>query len=178
MYSSWVTYFFHTKFSLSPSSLGNIFSVAAILLAGSALIAASLAKRIGLIPTMVFTHLPSSIALALLPFSPSLSIAIFLLLFRFSLASMDIAPKAAFLSAVILPSERTAVMGFVNMVRTGSQSLGPVIAGSMSQMGRGWVPFVMAGTMKAVYDLGLLGTFYSYTGREEQQKKVEEEDDT
>lgn len=175
--SSWVTYFFFTKFHLSTSSLGNIFSIAAILSAASALVAASLSKRIGLIRTMVFTHLPSAIALGLLPFAPTLSIAIFLLLFRFSLASMDIAPKAAFLSAVILPSERTAVMGFVNMVRTGSQSLGPVITGSMSQLGKGWAPFVAAGAMKAVYDLSLLGTFYRYKNREDAQSKLEDEDD-
>lgn len=90
---------------------------------------------------------------------------------------MDIAPKAAFLSAVVLPSERTAVMGFINMVRTGSQSLGPVITGNLSQLGRGWVPFVAAGVMKSVYDLGLLGTFYGYRGREEAQKKRDEEDE-
>ena len=72
---------------------------------------------------------------------------------------MDIAPKAAFLSVVVMPEERTAVMGFISVVRTFSQSCGPVITGVLSQSGKFWVTFVVAGSLKASYDLGLLTGF-------------------
>ncbi len=72
---------------------------------------------------------------------------------------MDIAPKAAFLSVVVMPGERTAVMGFISVVRTFSQSCGPVITGLLAQFGRFWVTFVVAGILKALYDLGLLTGF-------------------
>ena len=72
---------------------------------------------------------------------------------------MDIAPKAAFLSVVVQPGERTAVMGFISVVRTASQSCGPVITGVLAQSGRFWVTFVVAGSLKATYDLGLLTGF-------------------
>ncbi|KAH8819882.1 major facilitator superfamily domain-containing protein [Xylogone sp. PMI_703] len=160
--ASWVTYFFHTKFSVTPSGLGTIFSIGAVLSAISAIPGASLAKRIGLVPTMVFTHLPSAIALALIPLFPSLSLSIFFLLLRFALGSVDIAPKAAFLSVVFQPSERTGILGLINVVRTGSQSLGPLITGAMSLSGKGWLPFVLAGGLKVAYDMALFIMYSEY----------------
>jgi predicted MFS family arabinose efflux permease len=154
-----VTYFFNLKFKLHEGDLGTLFFVAGILSSLSSLVAVSLSRRIGLINTMVFTHLPSAIALCLIPMPPSLAGAIFFLLLRSSLASMDIAPKAAFLSVVVQPGERTAVMGFISVVRTASQSCGPVITGVLAQSGRFWVTFVVAGSLKATYDLGLLTGF-------------------
>ncbi|KAH7381028.1 major facilitator superfamily domain-containing protein [Cadophora sp. MPI-SDFR-AT-0126] len=103
---------------LEEGSLGTIFSVMAFLSATSSLVATSLSKRIGLIRTMVFTHLPSTTFLMLIPVPPSLAGALVFLILRSSLASMDIAPKAAFLSMVVLPEERTAVMGLISVVRT------------------------------------------------------------
>ncbi|KAH7323548.1 MFS transporter [Rhexocercosporidium sp. MPI-PUGE-AT-0058] len=160
--ASWVTYFFYGKFSLEEGSLGTIFSVMAFLSAISSLVAASLSKRIGLIRTMVFTHLPSAIFLMLIPVPSSLAGALVFLVLRSSLASMDIAPKAAFLSMVVLPGERTAVMGLISVVRTFSQSGGPVITGVLAQSGKFWVTFLVAGLLKAGYDLGLLAGFQSY----------------
>ncbi|KUJ20761.1 MFS transporter [Mollisia scopiformis] len=157
--ASWVTYFFYNKFSLPTGSLGTIFSIMAILSAISSVVAASLSKRIGLVNTMVFTHLPSAIALALIPIPSSLTGAIIFLVIRSSLASMDIAPKAAFLSMVVQPGERTAVMGFVSVVRTFSQSCGPYITGLLAQSGSFWVTFILAGSLKAAYDMGLLIAF-------------------
>lgn len=157
--TSWVTYFFYNKFNLPTGSLGTIFSIMAILSAISSVVAASLSKRIGLINTMVFTHLPSAIALALIPIPSSLTGAITFLIIRSSLASMDIAPKAAFLSMVVQPEERTAVMGFISVVRTFSQSCGPFITGLLAQSGHFWVTFIVAGSLKAAYDLGLLAAF-------------------
>jgi MFS family permease len=108
---------------------------------------------------MVFTHLPSAIILALIPAPSSLGLTVFFLAARSSIASMDQAPRSTFLSAIMLPHERTAVMGIVNVVKTFSQSGGPVITGVLSNRGKFWVAFVVAGALKASYDLGLLTVF-------------------
>jgi sugar phosphate permease len=108
---------------------------------------------------MVFTHLPSAIFLSLMPLPTSLWLTITLLVSRASLSAMDQAPRSAFLSAVVLPDERTAVMGIVNTVKTMSQSSGPLLTGSLAESGRFWIAFVFAGAMKATYDVGLLTLF-------------------
>ncbi|RMZ80506.1 hypothetical protein DV737_g2961, partial [Chaetothyriales sp. CBS 132003] len=115
---SWMTYFFSKKFRLGEGKLGSIFFVTNILSSMSGLVAASLAKRLGLIKTMVFTHMPASVALALIPVPDNAGIAIALLAFRSSTSSMDQAPRQAFLAAAVLPNERTTVMGIVNVVKT------------------------------------------------------------
>lgn len=135
-----------TFFDRFISTVGNIWS-------------ASLAKRVGLIPAMVATHLPSSIFLALLPAPPQLSFTICLLVARAVLNSMDQAPRAAFLSIVVLPQERTAVMGVVNILKTLSQSAGPWATGLLAGHGHFWVAFVAAGSLKGTYDLLLLALF-------------------
>lgn len=92
---------------------------------------------------------------------------------------MDIAPKAAFLSAVVLPTERTAVMGFVAVVRTFSQACGPLVTGVLAQAGKFWVTFVVAGLLKAVYDIGLLALFKGHKTHDdaiEGRRKVEDEE--
>jgi sugar phosphate permease len=111
--------------------------------------------------TVVFTHLPSAIFLALLPAPSSLFITVALLVARSALASMDQAPRSAFLSAVVLPEERTAVMGIVNTVKTLSQSSGPLITGVLAADGRFWIAFVVAGSLKASYDVAMLSMFAS-----------------
>src|SRR5271168_4457046 len=97
---------------------------------------------------MVFTHLPSAVFHLLFPFPSSLSWAIFLLIARYTLATMDQAPRSAFLSAVVLPEERTAVMGVVNVAKTLSQSVGPLATGILAGEGRFWVAFIVAGSLK------------------------------
>lgn len=128
------------------STLGNIFS-------------ASLSRRLGLIPSMVLTHLPSSLFLAFLPLAPTLPLTILFLVLRSAMSSMDQAPRSAFLSSVVLPHERTAVMGTVNVLKTLSQSAGPSVTGVLAGEGRFWVAFVVAGGLKAGYDGLLLGMF-------------------
>jgi sugar phosphate permease len=128
------------------STLGNVF-------------ASSIAKRLGLIQAMVFTHLPSSIFLALLPVPSGLGLTICLLVGRSVLNSMDQAPRSAFLSIVVLPEERTAVMGVVNILKTLSQSSGPSLTGVLAGNNNFWVAFVAAGSLKATYDLLLLAFF-------------------
>ncbi|MCJ1307641.1 hypothetical protein MMC25_001288 [Agyrium rufum] len=165
--SSWITYYFVQKFALPESSLGTLFFSTNIVSSASNLLASSLAKRIGLIQTMVFTHLPSSIMLALVPAPNVVWLAMTILILRSSTSSMDQAPRQAFLAAAVLPSERTAVMGVVNVVKTLAQSLGPVVTGYAASVDHFWVVFVLAGVMKSGYDLTMLKMFLGFKGREE-----------
>ncbi|KAI4140085.1 MAG: hypothetical protein L6R39_005961, partial [Caloplaca ligustica] len=112
--ASWVTYFFTTKFSLPEGTLGTLFFTTSIIAALSNLVASSISKRIGLVKTMVFTHLPSAIFLALIPLPSNVRVAMTFLVLRSCTQNMDQAPRQAFLAAAVLPSERTAVMGIVN----------------------------------------------------------------
>ena len=165
--ASWLTYFFNQKFHLSEGKLGSVFFIASICSAISNLFAASLAKRLGLIKTMVFTHVPASIALSLIPIPENAGIAIALLAFRASTNSMDQAPRQAFLAAAVLPGERTAVMGVVNVVKTMSQSIGPVLTGLLASRSLFWVAFVVAGALKLLYDFLILAMFLGYKTVEE-----------
>ncbi|KAL8688717.1 MAG: hypothetical protein Q9218_005440, partial [Villophora microphyllina] len=114
--ATWITYFFTTKFSLPASTVGTLFSTTSIIAALSNLVASSISKRIGLLKTMVFTHLPSAIFLALIPVPGNAFVAMTFLALRACTQNMDQAPRQAFLAAAVLPGERTAVMGVVNIV--------------------------------------------------------------
>lgn len=176
--ASWVIYFFHSKFGLEEDKLGSLFFVTNIISSASNLVASSLARRIGLVKTMVFTHAPASIALALLPVPGNVGIAIALLVFRSSTNSMDQAPRQAFLAAAVLPAERTSVMGIINVIKTMSQSVGPVITGRLAGSGKFWLAFVVAGVLKLVYDVLLLGMFLGYrTVEDKAQVTVVEEEE-
>ncbi|KAI9844838.1 MAG: hypothetical protein M1837_005256 [Sclerophora amabilis] len=176
--SSWITSFFNRKFSLAEGKLGTIFFATNIVSAASNLVASSMAKRIGLIKTMVFTHLPSAICLTLIPLPSVLGLAITLLILRSSTQSMDQAPRQAFLAAAVLPSERTAVMGVVNVVKTLSQSAGPVVTGWLAGSGKFWIVFVVAGAMKATYDLSMLKLFLGYKTQESRLLERQEREST
>jgi MFS family permease len=132
---------------------------------------------------MVFTHLPSAIFLALIPIPNSLHFSMLFLILRSCTQSMDVAPRSAFLAAVVLPHERTAVMGLINIVKTSAQSLGPLITGVLAGRNLFWVAFVAAGTLKATYDLGMLAVFAGHKTHEDieadrvdEQTLVEDED--
>jgi len=164
---SWITFFFKDKFSLGEGKLGTIFFVTSAISAVSILVASSIARRFGNIKTMVFTHLPSGIFLALMPIPTSLPLAATFLILRSCTISMDSAPRTAFLAAVVLPHERTAVMGLLNVVRTSAQCIGPLISGVLAGKNAiGWA-FVAAGCLKATYDLGMLAVFAGHKMREE-----------
>lgn len=165
--ASWMTYFFTTKFSLPEGTLGTLFFTTSIIAALSNLVASSISKRIGPLKTMVFTHLPSALFLALIPVPSNLGLAMTFLVLRSCTQSMDQAPRQAFLAAAVLPSERTAVMGIVNVVRTLSQSGGPVMTGWLAGMNKFWVAFLIAGALKAGYDLAMLKMFLGFRSREE-----------
>ncbi len=123
---SLVAYWFHVKFSVPPGLLGSIFFAANLLAGLSALSAAWVAKRIGLINTMVFTHLPSNILLLLVPFMPSLSLVSAILLLRFSISQMDVPTRQSYTMAVVEPDERSAASGITGVARTIGASLAPV----------------------------------------------------
>lgn len=156
---SLITYFLAEKFGSAPSSLGTIMAVASLMSSIGNIAASSVSKRIGFIYTMVFTHLPSAILLVMMPAPHSLALTVVFIVMRATLASMDQAPRSAFLSAVVLPAERTAVMGTLNTVKTAAQSAGPLFTGVLAQHKHFGSAFVVAGLLKAGYDLGLLHWF-------------------
>ena len=170
---SWMTYFFNRKFKVPEGQLGTLFFVTNIISAISNLVASSLAKRIGLIKTMVFTHLPSSILLALIPLPSHVWLAMIFLILRSCLQNMDQAPKQAFLAAAVLPNERTAVSGVLNVVKTLSQSGGPLATGWLAGLGKFWIAFLIGGAMKASYDLAMLKMFLGYKSREDEARDSE-----
>ncbi|CAO2656940.1 Nn.00g057430.m01.CDS01 [Neocucurbitaria sp. VM-36] len=177
---SLMNYYVDQKFHLSKATLGDITSASQFLCAVSAVFAGPLAKRIGLINTMVFTHLPSSIASAFIPLPSSVGPTVGLLLFRAALNSMDQAPRAAFIAAVVSPEERTGVMGITSMLRTLAMSVGPSITGLLSGNGSFWVAFVAASICRVTYDLGLWVLFVNVkvdkdAGREDDADSVDDD---
>ncbi|MCJ1387587.1 hypothetical protein MMC18_000430 [Xylographa bjoerkii] len=165
---SWISYFFTNKFDLAPGVLGSLFFVTSVISAFSNLVASALSKRIGLVKAMVFTNLPAAIMLTLIPLPYSPMLAMFFLILRSCTNSMDNAPRSAFLAAVVLPSERTLTMGIVNIVKTSSQSIGPVITGFLAEAHIFWIAFLVAGGLKVLYDLGILAAFVNHKTREEE----------
>jgi MFS family permease len=108
---------------------------------------------------MVFTHLPSSIFLAMIPLPNQVEWSLFFLILRSCTQSMDTPPRSAFLAMMVLPEERTSVMGTINVIRTSSQTMGPLITGILADNNLLWVSFVIAGGLKSCYDIGLLAVF-------------------
>jgi MFS family permease len=156
---SLIAFYFHLRWGAGPEVLGPVFLGVGLLQAGSFLIAARVAERIGLINTMVFTHLPSNILLMLIPLAPSLPWAIGLLLARFSLSQMDVPTRQSYTMAVVEPDERIAAAGVTQIVRNVTQAVTPIVSGAAMQVVGLGVPFYLAGAMKSVYDLLLLGMF-------------------
>jgi MFS family permease len=155
-----VAYWFHRKFGASPGMLGSIFFVANLLAGLSALYAVRLAGRIGLIRTMVVTHIPSNVLLILVPLMPTLPWAVAVLLLRFSISQMDVPTRQAYTMAVVDPDERSAAAGVTGIARTTGASLSPVLAGQLLALPvLGGVPFFLAGGLKIVYDLLLWRSF-------------------
>ena len=152
-----VAFWFHMKFGISAAAIGAIFFGGNLLAGISALAAAAIARRIGLLNTMVFTHLPSNVLLLLVPFMPTLPLAIAVLLARFSISQMDVPTRQSYVMAAVDPSERTAAAGITGVARTTGAALAPVLAMPViASATHQWVPFVAAGLMKIAYDLLLL----------------------
>jgi len=165
---SLLAYWFYVRFNVQPAVLGSIFFGANILAGLSALSAAWVASKIGLIRTMVFTHIPSNILLILVPLMPNLPLAIALLLMRFSISQMDVPTRQSYTMAVVAPDERSAAAGITGIARTTGASLSPVLTGPLlANAGLISVPFFLSGGLKIFYDLLLYRSFKSIKPPEE-----------
>lgn len=157
---SMIAYWFHVKFGADTGILGSIFFGANILAGISSLLAVKIAEKIGLINTMVFTHIPSNILLILVPLMPTLPVAIGLLLLRFSISQMDVPTRQSYTMAVVDPDERSAASGVTAIARSVGASLSPALTGvffgipALLSM-----PFFLSGGLKIVYDLLLWREF-------------------
>jgi MFS family permease len=162
-----VAYWFYVTFSLDPAMLGVMFFAANLLAAASALAAAGLARRFGLINTMVFTHLPSNVLLILIPLMPTAAWAVGLLLLRFCISQMDVPTRQSYTMAVVHPDERSAASGITTVARSIGAALSPTLAGYMLADPRlVSFPFFVAGGVKIVYDLWLYRAFVKHQPRE------------
>ena len=136
---SLTNYYVEQKFNPSKSTLGDVTSVAFLLGAVSTVFAGPLARKIGLINTMVFTHIPSSAAVLIFPLPPNLVLTVILFFVRAGLNNMDQAPRSAFIAAVVRPDERTAAMGITAIVRTLAAMSGPTLTGIFAGNNRFWI---------------------------------------
>ena len=165
---SLIAYWFHVKFGVDSGVLGSIFFGANILAGISALVAVPLAKRFGLINTMVFTHIPSNLLLMLVPLMPNLPLAIGVLLARFSISQMDVPTRQSYTMAVVSPDERSAAAGVTGIARSIGASLSPALTGIfMASTALFSVPFFLCGGLKIVYDLALYRSFSTMKAPEE-----------
>jgi MFS family permease len=165
---SFAAYWFYLRFGVQPAALGVIFFWANVFAGISALFASRLAARIGLVRTMVVTHLPSNILLILVPLMPNLSLAVLVLLLRFSISQMDVPTRQSYTMAVVPAEERSAAGGFTGVARTTGAAISPLFVGFMFAR-TSWinVPFFLAGTLKILYDLLLYKEFVSIPPAEE-----------
>jgi MFS family permease len=163
-----LAYWFYVRFNAEPALLGSIFFGANVLAGISALTAARIASKIGLIRTMVFTHIPSNILLILVPFMPNLPLAIAVLLVRFSISQMDVPTRQSYTMAVVDPDERSAAAGITGIARTTGSSLSPILAGPLlANTALMSMPFILSGGLKIIYDLLLYRSFRAIKPPEE-----------
>jgi predicted MFS family arabinose efflux permease len=158
---------FNDVYGTPPATLGSIVFVCNILAGVSALFAAKLASYIGLVMTMVVTHLPSNVLIALVPVMPTELLAIIVLCARFSISQMDVPTRNAYVQSVVDPDERSGAAGVTNVVRSLGASAGPWLAGMLfaNRNYRNY-PFFIAGGLKIIYDLLLLWSFNGVVGDE------------
>jgi MFS family permease len=155
---AFVVFWCGREFGAAADVMGLVFFAAGLLQAASSVAAGWLGARIGLLNTMVFTHLPSNLLLALVAFAPTLEVAIVLVLARSALSQMDVPARQAYLAALVDPAERTAAAGYTNAARHVVRPAGPALATVSMGMAAG-VPFLVAGGLKVVYDVALYVTF-------------------
>ena len=157
---SFAAYWFYLRFGVDPQTLGILFFGANVLAGISALLASRLANRIGLVNTMVATHLPSNVLLILIPLMPTLPLAALMLLVRFSISQMDVPTRQSYVMAVVDPHERSAASGITGVARTTGAALSPFFAGLLfAHPSTISVPFFIAGSLKIAYDLLLFRAF-------------------
>ena len=169
---SLVALWFNRRFGVDPAVIGAIYLGANLFAGLSALAAARVAARYGLVNTMVFTHVPSNLLLILVPLMPTLPLAILMLLARFSISQMDVPTRQSYTVSVVDPEERSAANGVTNIARTTAAALSPGITGALFHLGGTWlgVPFLLAGGLKLAYDFLLYRSFKSVKPPEEQSR--------
>ena len=157
---SFAAYWFYLRYGVNPETLGIVFFSANILAGLSALAAARLAARFGLLNTMVATHLPSNLLLILVPVMPNLRLAVLVLLVRFSISQMDVPTRQSYVMAVVSPDERSAAAGITGVARTIGAAISPMFVGLLfARPSLIDVPFFIAGTLKIIYDVLLYRAF-------------------
>lgn len=167
---SLLAYWLHLRFGLDTAALGGVFFGANLLAGASALLAARMAARIGLIRTMVFTHVPSNVLLCLVPLMPTAPLAVGVLLLRFSISQMDVPTRQSYTMAVVAPDERSAAAGITTIARSVGASASPVLAGMLlANAALASVPLFLAGGLKIVYDLLLYRSFKGLAPPEERK---------
>lgn len=166
-----ISYYFYERFALQLTSLGLIISATQIMTAASFLAAERIARRIGLLNTMVLSHIPSNIFLTSIAFATTPASAVFLLLCRHSLSQMDVPTRQSYVMAVVDDADRTPAAGFTNVSRSVAQSVSPSLAGyAMANIWIG-IPFLAAGTLKLAYDFIIYGSFRRIKPLEETEKR-------
>jgi MFS family permease len=149
----------YRRFDLSPEAAGAVFFVAGLLGGFSQLVSARLALRLGLVKTMVYTHLPSNVLLILAALMPTLTLALTCLLLRMAISQMDVPARQSYVMGVVPPEERARASSITNVPRSLAAAVTPLAAGAMlAHSSFGW-PLVCAGVIKSVYDLLLLAQF-------------------
>ena len=157
---SMIAWWLHVRFGADEGLLGSLFFGANLLAGVSALLATRLAERIGLVRTMVYTHIPSNILLCLVPLMPHLWLAVAMLLLRASISQMDVPARQSYTMAVVAPDERSAASGITTVARSVGAAASPLLAGLfMASPQLFAAPFVIAGGLKIVYDLLLYKAF-------------------
>ncbi len=154
-----VSFWFYTRFGADLSTLSYIFSIAGVLTAISFMASTKIASKIGLVNTMVFTHIPSNVLLIILAFAPTFSIAISLYFARMSLSQMDVPTRQSYLMGVVSENERIPAAAITNTSRNIAQSVSPSLSGIIIQALSLSAPFVFGGVLKIIYDVGLFFSF-------------------
>jgi predicted MFS family arabinose efflux permease len=154
-----IAYWLHVRFGAAVQVLGPLFFLAGLLQSVSYEVSGRLGERIGLVNTMVFTHIPSNILLVLIPFSPNLTWAAGLLLARFALSQMDVPVRQAYVISIVPAGERAGAVAMTGAVRGIAQSFGPVLSGLAIGAASFGLPFFAGGGLKIVYDIALFAGF-------------------
>src|SRR5215216_5836947 len=166
-----VSFWFFTRFGADLTTLSYIFSVAGILTAFSYMAAAKIADKIGLINTMVFTHIPANILIIGVAFAPTLPVAVILYLLRMALSQMDVPTRQSYIVAVVKEDERTSAAGITNISRNVTQAISPSLVGVLIQSLSLSAPFVIGGALKVAYDIALFLNFRNVKPSEEEEEQ-------
>jgi MFS family permease len=163
-----VSLWFYARFGADLSTISYILSISGVVTAISFMAAARIADKIGLINTMVFTHLPANILIIVVAFAPTLPIAAILYLIRMALSQMDVPTRQSYIVSVVKDEERTAATGITNISRNISQTLSPSLAGYIIQsLSLFFAPFLIGGILKVIYDIALYFSFRNIKPQQE-----------